>query len=123
VVTRITKFVASDGKEFNNEADALHYENRDEIKKAENYNKFFATYGSKDLLKNHSLDEEGLWEVFGEDPNCDLGGYHREPSLGIYEGKLEDVIRTAVTLPGFWQWGSGGRIRSIKVEKPTIIKV
>lgn len=74
------------------------------------YKEFFHTYSGKKLLQEHNLSEEGTWEVRGEDPNCDLGGSHHEPFLGIYSGRLEDVIRMAVELPGFWQWGGGGRI-------------
>lgn len=53
----------------------------------------------------------GLWEVYGEDPNPDMGGHHHEPFLGVYEGKLIDVINYAVLLDRFYTWGSGGRIK------------
>lgn len=61
------------------------------------------------------LHEEGIWEVLGEDPNCDLGGGHIQPSLGFFQGKLRDVLAKAVDMDKFWQWGSGGRIRKIEV--------
>lgn len=78
-----------------------------------NYNKFVGTYGYGDLMKKHSLEEYGIWNVYGEDPNCDLGGSHVNPYLGAIEGKLVDVIREAVELPGFWQWGGGGKIEKV----------
>lgn len=84
-------------------------------------NNFLQRYGGQRLLKKHTLDEVGLWEVRGEDPNCDMGGHHHQPLLGYFEGKLEDVIKHAVHLSGFWQWGAGGDIT--KVEKQLITKV
>lgn len=53
----------------------------------------------------------GIWEVRGEDPNCDLGGMHHSPLLGHYEGTIEDVLEHAMGLNGFWQWGGGGHLR------------
>ncbi len=79
----------------------------------DNYNKFTATYSGRKLLEQHRLDETGFWQIQGEDPNCDLGGYHHQPDLGVVEGKLEDVIRYAVNLRSFWTWGAGGEIRKI----------
>ena len=77
------------------------------------YHKFINTYSGGELLKKHSLDEEGLWQIKGEDPNCDWGGSHHQPNLGIVDGKLVDVIKYAVELSGFWSWGAGGNIVKI----------
>lgn len=77
---------------------------------------FKTTYSYKELIKKHSLSEEGTWKVLGEDPNADFGGQHFEPDLGMFEGKLEDIIAYAVTLSSFWSWGAGGTIE--KVGKP-----
>jgi len=79
------------------------------------------TYSGRKLLGEHNLYEEGTWQVYGEDPNCDLGGPHHEPNLGLLEGKLRDVIEVAVNLPGFWAWGGGGRI--VKYAAPVVRKV
>ena len=77
----------------------------------DNYKQFTETsYSGRELLKKHRLNDYGFWKIEGEDPNCDLGGSHSNPYLGIVEGKLEDVIRYAVDLPGFWSWGGGGNI-------------
>lgn len=73
-----------------------------------NYDRFLGTYSGKKLLEKYSLDQEGLWQILGEDPNCDFGGHHYQPDLGIVEGKLRDVIDYAVDLPNFWTWGGGG---------------
>jgi hypothetical protein len=72
------------------------------------------TYGGKELLKKHKLSDHGIWQVFGEDPNCDFGGFHHSPQLGFYEGKLSDVLATAVELPHFYTWGGGGKLELVK---------
>jgi len=82
---------------------------------SENYRRYLTTYSGKQLIPQ--LKKVGTWHVKGEDPNCDFGGPHYQPSLGYYEGKLEDVIRMAVELPKFWQWGGGGSIELISVSK------
>lgn len=75
--------------------------------------RFRNTYSYQQLVKKHSLSETGIWKVRGEDPNCDFGGHHHMPELGTFEGKLEDIVAYAVTLTGFWQWGSGGDITKV----------
>lgn len=82
-------------------------------KKESNRQKYIGSYEYENLLKKYSLEEEGMWQIFGEDPNCDFGGSHVQPNLGFVEGKLEDVIEYAVDLPNFWAWGSGGSIKKI----------
>lgn len=74
-------------------------------------------YSGTKLLKEHSLEEYGIWQVRGEDSNCDLGGHHYMPELGIFEGYLKDVLQVAVELPGFWTWGGGGDITKKNLEK------
>ena len=83
----------------------------------EHRNRFMETYNGRELLKKHSVDEFGLWQIVGEDPNCDMGGAHHNPDLGIAEGTLSMVIDYAVALRGFWQWGSGGNITKIEVKR------
>lgn len=79
--------------------------------------KFLATYSGKELVKKYNMGQYGVWQVFGEDPNCDFGGSHSMPNLGTYEGALGDIIEMAVDLPRFWTWGAGGDIRMIAVKK------
>ena len=69
----------------------------------------------EELIKKHSLDEVGVWEIRGEDSNCDFGGSHYQPHLATVTGRLSDVIEAAVELPNFWTWGGGGSIRAIKI--------
>lgn len=91
------------------------------MEKESKYERFLRTYSGKKLLEEHSLNEEGVWEIRGEDENCDLGGPHHEPRLGHVSGKLGDVIAYAVELSGFWTWGGGGRI--IKSRPPRVKKI
>lgn len=81
--------------------------------KESNYERFITSYNYASLMKKYRLDEPGLWQVFGEDPNCDFGGSHVSPSLCFVEGTLNDVIEYAVELPNFWQWGAGGDIKKV----------
>lgn len=88
--------------------------------KKTNYQQFTeVSYSGRELLKKYSLDETGLWEILGEDPNCDFSGHHHQPKLGIVEGRLGDIIVYAVELGSFWQWGAGGDIK--KIGKPVRI--
>ena len=89
---------------------------------SDNYKKYLETYSGKELLEKHNLSEDGTWNIFGEDPNCDLGGSHSTPFLVTLGGKLEDVIRVAVNLPNFWTWGGGGMIELTKVIKTEPMK-
>lgn len=68
-------------------------------------------------LKEYDMEDEGIWEVRGEDSNCDLGGHHHNPYLFTAEGTLIDVIKKAVHTKGFWAWGAGGEIKKIEIEK------
>lgn len=106
-----------DGTEFESEAAVIAYSN----KKSHDISKLVAqykkTYRFSELMKNYSLTEMGIWEIYGEDPNCEFSGYHHEPHLETVSGTLDDTIRYAVGLPNFWQWGSGGRIKHAKEVK------
>lgn len=63
------------------------------------------------LRKQKPVQDYGVWEIYGEDPNCDFGGHHHTPLLIIVEGSYEDAIQFAVTQKGFFQWGSGGHLK------------
>lgn len=78
-------------------------------------------YNGRNLVAQYSLHAEGVWDVYGEDDNAGLSGYHSDPFLGTYSGKLEDVLRHVVELNGFWAWGGGGRIVENKPKKITHI--
>ena len=69
------------------------------------------------LLTRYRADEQGTWQIFGEDPNCDFGGSHVEPLLGIVQGDYAAAVEHALGLPSFFTWGGGGRIEPIHVVK------
>jgi len=59
-----------------------------------------------------------VYSVFGEDPNCDMGGSHYTPFLGNVEGTFKDVLEYASNnMGGFYQWGGGGHIKPYKKLK------
>lgn len=82
-----------------------------------NYERYKNTYGYRDLMQKHTLSEEGVWDIYGEDANCDWGGHHHEPFLCTVKGQLEHAIQYAVELRSFWQWGAGGRIKKKSEDK------
>lgn len=61
--------------------------------------------------------QEGLWQIFGEDPNCDLGGSHHQPLLATVQGTYAAAVDYALDLPSFFTWGGGGDVRKIEVIK------
>lgn len=71
----------------------------------------------KRLLNGAKPDEEGTWIILGEDPNCDMGGPHVQPKLGVVQGRYIDVVDYALGLSGFFTWGAGGDIERVKVTK------
>lgn len=75
------------------------------------------TYNGQALLVKHKLSDEGVWEIYGEDPNCDLAGYHHMPKLGTCSGTLSKVLEIAVNLSNFYTWGGGGEISKIKIKE------
>jgi hypothetical protein len=117
-ITKTVTYTCSDGKEFGTETAAQKHEDELSRKSEACYEQWLRTsYSGKKLLEKHSLNETGTWRIRGEDPNCDFGGAHYQPDLGTVEGKLDDVIRYAVKLSGFYTWGSGGDITKVEIKK------
>lgn len=82
------------------------------------YYRFLGSRQCKGLLALHSLSENGLWLVFGEPASPDTQASAREGLyLGLLAGPLEEVIRYAVTMRGFYQWGNGGTIQKAAITK------
>lgn len=69
------------------------------------------------LLGKHPRDRFGLWEIRGEDSNCDLGGSHHMPLLTRVEGTYEDAVALAISLDGFFNWGAGGSVELVEFSK------
>ena len=78
---------------------------------------YLKTYHGVQLLKKYNLSDIGIWEIRGEDPNCDMLGKHDNPYLGTIEGTLQEATEWAVNQNGFWQWGAGGKIKRIVILK------
>jgi hypothetical protein len=78
-------------------------------------------YLANEYKPNYKLETEGIWNVYGEDPNCDLGGSHIEPFLGRFEGRFIDVLEHAVTMPRFYAWGGGGKVKKHKEKR--VVKI
>lgn len=116
-VFKKTVYVAVDGKEYNTESEAEQANNKIIKERNIKFVNYLNGYDGQELVKKYTLDSYGIWKIEGEDPNADFGGHHNPPFLGIVEGKLNDVIEYAVTLPNFWSWGAGGSIKKIDVVK------
>lgn len=72
--------------------------------------------------KPTNLYTEGVWLIYGEDPNCDFGGLHHEPLLATVSGVFMHAVHYAVELPEFYAWGSGGCVTAMKPEiKPVFV--
>ena len=110
-------YVAEDGTQFDHEEDCENYESKKIDRNLEKANNWLKTsYSAGRLLKKHKLTEYGTWMIYGEDPNCDFGGYHHRPQLETVTGKLSDVVAHAVSLPRFFTWGGGGDIEKLDVK-------
>lgn len=125
-ITKVTTYICSDGTKFDDKWKADGHEQKlNDIAFAKMHGgvsekaaKWLRTsYRGQKLREKHSLDEEGIWRIRGEDPNCDLGGAHYQPELGTIEGKLREVVEHAVQLSGFYTWGSGGDIIKVSIKK------
>jgi hypothetical protein len=79
---------------------------------------FLKNYTGKRLLEKYSLEATRVWDIYGEDSNCDLGGSHSQPHLATVEGTLIKAVEYAVCLKNFYQWGAGGDIREAKQSTP-----
>ena len=112
-----TKFIAEDGREFENEDSCLDYENS--LKNTVEYrvNEWLKSHTGRHILDSYSLSDYGVWRVLGEDGNADFHGGRQIPYLGTFEGTLNSVIKHAVQLPRFYSWGRGGTIEKIEVIK------
>lgn len=69
------------------------------------------------LMAGHLGAEFGVWEIRGEDPNCNLLGDHHQPALCTVESSYEAAVDYALGLSGFVLWGHGGSIVKVQVRK------
>lgn len=97
----------------------------DPVKLERDYNQFIQSRNGRELIREYGLDCEKTWEVLGED-NSYGGMFDRSdvPTIGLFKGKLHDVIIAAVSDPRWYSWGGGGRIRLYRAPiRPRIKKV
>ena len=107
---------SEDGEKTGTRQEVQQYEDNLPTKEEKAFLQVKSTWWFRERNK-HSLNQKGTWLVKGEDPNCDFGGHHHQPTLGYFEGSLEQVMRKACTLPGFWTWGHGGDIELVSTTK------
>ncbi len=67
------------------------------------------------LLRDCPGEVEGVWQIYGEDPNCDFGGPHIQPLLATVQGKYAAVVEHALGLGQFFTWGGGGKIERVEI--------
>lgn len=72
-------------------------------------------YSVRTLLEKYPENTSGFWEIRGEDPNCDLGDYHRQPYIATVRGSLLKAMEYAAQSPQFFGGGAGGLIQKIDV--------
>lgn len=112
-----TKYVAKDGQKFDSQAEAEAHEIKLDEKATERYLRYINdSYSGKRLLQDHTPNEEGYWKVVGESDDPGIGG-GRGADMGIYKGRLIDVIHAATSKDCFWAWGSGGSITKVTVKE------
>ena len=109
-------FQTDDGVIHNAESEAFEHAktliNKDEAA----FKDFCQSYSGKRILEEYSLAVPGIWEIRGEDPNCDFGGYHHQPYLETVNCTLEKAIKYAVTLDRFFTWGGWWYNQKVKVK-------
>lgn len=110
-------YTTADGKVFDSKEDAEQHEQTFTDNAKVKYERYLGSHTAISLLEKYNLTEYGIWSIYGEDPNCDFRGPHHTPYLQTVEGSLEDCIKHAVKLKGFFTWGSGGYITKVEVLK------
>lgn len=110
-------FEARDGKQFETEHEAIQYEAKLDDRAKKYFEKYLTSWDYTEGLKKMPLNTQGIWEVRGEDHNCDLGGHHHNPLIGHVEGTLEQAILFGCASPKWSAWGRGGQIRKLEIKK------
>lgn len=110
-----TKYETADGKLHSSLHEATEHSKKLANKVSQDVEKYLNSYHYR--TKPYKMDDVGVWEILGEDPNCDMGGPHYQPKLGYLDGYFEDVLAKAVTMSGFYSWGAGGTITKVTATK------
>lgn len=112
-----SSYTTSDGKVFVSLGEAKKHENSLKICPDKALQTYLNLYVGQCILAKHKLTDYGIWNIYGEDPNCDFGGHHHTPFLQTVEGTLETCLKYAINLKGFYTWGGGGHLTKVTVTK------
>lgn len=74
---------------------------------------FLRGYSGQKLMKEYHISDYGIWEILGEETNCDYNGPHHQPHIAYVKGTLEKALLYAVKQPKWKTWGNGGVIKPI----------
>jgi len=96
----------------------IEKKNKAELSFDTQFKKYQQTYTGKQVLESYKFEDDGFWKIRGEDPNCDMGGYHHMPELGIFNGTFREALMFAFNHPQFYAWGGGGDITKVEIIKP-----
>lgn len=104
VAVKIT-YLTIDGQEFEDEADAIAHEAKRAKSIKKHYDQFVKSDKYSSLLRQHKLDEDGIWLVRSEEFQ----------TIGHVSGKLDDAIKWAVSQTNWGGYGSGGSLEKLQV--------
>lgn len=112
--------MSADGKTFDSDAECRKHEaaflGEEVVKQQEAVEKIKRSYWYRTWGKSIPEHKIATWNIYGEDANCDLGGFHHEPLIATVHGTFNKALNYAARLPRFWAWGSGGRIEEVQVQ-------
>lgn len=110
------QYVCSDGEKFDTQASAERHEKELVFSHENLRQQFLKSYDGAKLIKNHALNDFGIWQIYGESSNVDYSGSHHMPLLVTVQGSLHAAIDYAIDLDRFFTYGSGGKITKVVVD-------
>lgn len=113
MVTAKTTYLTIDGMEFENKDDAVAHETKRAKSIKANYEKFLKSDRYRSLVRDHKLDEDGIWLVRSEEFQ----------TIGYVSANLENAIRWAVSQTHWGGYGNGGSIEKLQVATPGDITI
>ena len=75
------------------------------------------TSNGQELMNHHTLSDKGIWQMYGEDPDCKTPGLVSPDALLVtIQGTLEQALKAAMGYPSFYTMGCGGKVIEIKID-------
>jgi hypothetical protein len=75
------------------------------------------TTNGQELMEYHTLQDKGIWQMYGEDPDCHTPGQVPPDVLLVtVRGTLEQALKAAMGYPSFYTMGCGGKVCEIKID-------